>query len=49
MALKLMGKKLGMTHLFDEKGNIIVCTVIEVEPNVVAQIKTKEKMERMFS
>lgn len=43
MALKLMGKKLGMTHLFDEKGNIIVCTVIEVEPNVVVQIKTKEK------
>ena len=43
MALKLMGKKLGMTHLFDEKGNIIVCTVIEVEPNVVVQIKSKEK------
>ncbi len=43
MALKLMGKKWGMNHLFDEKGNIIVCTVIEVEPNVVVQIKTKEK------
>jgi large subunit ribosomal protein L3 len=43
MALKLMGKKLGMTHLFDEQGNIVVCTVIEVEPNVVVQIKTAEK------
>lgn len=43
MAPKLMGKKLGMTHLFDEKGNIVVCTVIEVEPNVITQIKTKEK------
>ena len=42
MALKLMGKKRGMTQLFDEKGNVIVCTVIEAEPNVVTQIKTKE-------
>lgn len=43
MALILMGKKRGMTQLFDEKGNVIVCTVIEMEPNVVCQIKTKEK------
>lgn len=42
MALKLMGKKRGMMQLFDETGNVVVCTVIEVEPNVVAQIKTKE-------
>lgn len=41
MALRLMGKKRGMTQLFDEKGNIVVCTVIEVEPNVVTQVKTK--------
>lgn len=38
-----MGKKRGMTQLFDEKGHLVVCTVIEAEPNVVAQIKTKEK------
>jgi large subunit ribosomal protein L3 len=37
-----MGKKLGMAQLFDEKGNLVVCTVIEAEPNVVTQIKTKE-------
>lgn len=43
MPLILMGKKRGMTQLFDDKGNIVVCTVIEVEPNVVTQIKTKEK------
>ncbi|SCA63659.1 50S ribosomal protein L3 [Chlamydiales bacterium SCGC AG-110-M15] len=43
MTLKLMGKKRGMTQLFDEKGNKIVCTVIECEPNVITQIKTKEK------
>jgi large subunit ribosomal protein L3 len=42
MALRLMGKKRGMTQLFDEKGNIVVCSVIEVEPNVITQVKTKE-------
>ena len=42
MALRLMGKKRGMVQLFDEKGNVVVCTVIEAEPNVVTQIKTKE-------
>lgn len=42
MALKIIGKKRGMTQLFDDKGNLVPCTVIEIEPNVVAQIKTKE-------
>jgi large subunit ribosomal protein L3 len=42
MALRLMGKKRGMIQLFDEKGNSIVGTVIEAEPNIVTQIKTKE-------
>lgn len=42
MALKLMGKKRGMTQIFDDVGNIVVGTVIEVEPNVVTQIKSKE-------
>ena len=41
MSLKFMGKKRGMTQLFDDKGNAIVCTVIEAEPNVITQIKTK--------
>lgn len=41
MALKFMGKKRGMIQLFDEKGNSVVGTVIEAEPNVVTQIKTK--------
>ena len=40
---QLMGKKRGMAQLFDDKGNIVVCTVIEAEPNVVIQIKTNEK------
>lgn len=42
MALKLMGKKRGMTQLFDDKGLAFACTVIELEPNVITQIKTIE-------
>lgn len=42
MSLKFMGKKRGMIQYFDETGNAIVGTVIEAEPNVIAQIKTKE-------
>lgn len=42
MALNLMGKKRGMIQLFDDKGNSVACTVIEVIPNIVTQIKTKE-------
>jgi large subunit ribosomal protein L3 len=42
MALKFMGKKRGMMQLFDAQGNVIVCTVIEAEPNVVTQVKTAD-------
>lgn len=42
MSLKIMGKKRGMVQMFDESGNIVVCTVIEAEPNIVTQIKTKD-------
>ncbi len=42
MSLILMGKKRGMTQLFDEKGNRIVCTVISAEPNIITQVKRKE-------
>eukprot|EP01066_Platyproteum_vivax_P005950 Platyproteum_vivax@DN1819_c0_g1_i1.p1 len=43
MSLKLMGKKKGMTRVFDENGNLIVCTVISTEPNVIVQVKNDEK------
>lgn len=43
MTLKMIGKKKGMTRLFDEKGNRVVCTVIAAEPNAVTQIKKKDK------
>ncbi|MEX1012768.1 MAG: 50S ribosomal protein L3 [Waddliaceae bacterium] len=40
---KLMGIKRGMTQLFNEEGSAVPCTVIEVEPNIITQIKTVEK------
>lgn len=43
MTLKLMGKKRGMTRIFDESGNHVVCTVISAEPNVITQVKRKDK------
>ena len=36
----IIGKKIGMTQIFDEKGNVIPVTVIEAGPCVVAQVKT---------
>ena len=41
--LGLIGKKIGMTSVFDEKGRNIACTVIQAGPCVVTQVKTKEK------
>ena len=39
----ILGKKIGMTQVFTEDGKLIPVTVVEVEPNVVTQIKTVEK------
>ena len=38
----LIGKKIGMTSLFDEQGKNIPCTVIELGPCVVTQVRTEE-------
>jgi large subunit ribosomal protein L3 len=38
----LIGKKVGMTSVFDENGNNVPCTVLEVGPCTVTQIKTVE-------
>ncbi len=38
----LIGKKVGMTQIFDESGKVIPVTVIEAGPCVVAQVKTEE-------
>ncbi|OQY35204.1 MAG: 50S ribosomal protein L3 [Spirochaetaceae bacterium 4572_59] len=39
----LIGKKAGMTQVFDEEGTLTPVTVIEVEPNVVVASRTLEK------
>ena len=38
----IIGRKIGMTQIFDEKGNVIPVTAIEAGPCVVAQVKTVE-------
>jgi large subunit ribosomal protein L3 len=43
MKKAIIGKKLGMTQIFDEVGNVIPVTVIEAGPCVVAQKKTVAK------
>lgn len=38
----IIGKKIGMTQIFDEKGNVVPVTVVEAGPCVVSQKKTVE-------
>ena len=42
MSSGLLGKKVGMTSVFDDEGNNIACTVIEAGPNVVTQVKEED-------
>src|SRR5882762_6830156 len=42
MTPALIGKKLGMTCIFDEKGSIIPVTVVQATPNHITQVKTVE-------
>lgn len=39
----IIGKKIGMTTIFDEQGQSVACTVIEAGPCVVTQVRTIEK------
>ena len=39
----LIGKKIGMTSLFDEEGKNLACTVIQAGPCIVTQVKSEEK------
>ena len=39
----LLGKKIGMTSIYDENGKNIPCTVIQAGPCIVTQVRTKEK------
>ncbi|KAK3582224.1 hypothetical protein CHS0354_023763 [Potamilus streckersoni] len=39
----ILGKKIGMTRLFDAKGKVVPCTVIEAGPCFISQVKKNEK------
>ena len=38
----IIGKKIGMTSIFDPKGKQTACTIIEAGPCVVTQVKTQD-------
>lgn len=42
MTKGILGKKVGMTQIFTESGELIPVTVIEATPNIVLQVKTME-------
>lgn len=42
MNVKMIGRKKGMTHVFDDKGRVVPCTLIQLKPHVVSQVKTLE-------
>lgn len=42
MTTGILGKKIGMTQIFDESGLLVPVTVLEVQPNVVLQVKTEQ-------
>jgi large subunit ribosomal protein L3 len=42
MTPALLGKKIGMTRVYDEKGTIVPVTVVECQPNAVTQVKTAD-------
>jgi large subunit ribosomal protein L3 len=43
MSSGLIGKKIGMTNIFDDNGRNYAVTVIEVAPNVITQLKSEEE------
>jgi large subunit ribosomal protein L3 len=42
MARGLLGKKLGMSQVFDQEGNLVPVTVLELGPNHIIQVKTSD-------
>ena len=42
MTKGILGKKVGMTQVFADNGELVPVTVIDVTPNVVMQVKTVE-------
>jgi large subunit ribosomal protein L3 len=43
MPLGILGKKIGMTRIYDDKGHLHAVTVLEVKGNTILQVKTLEK------
>src|SRR6202008_1361147 len=43
MAIGLLGRKVGMTQIFDESGTVIPVTVLEAGPCHVLQLRTKDR------
>lgn len=43
MSMGLVGRKLGMTRVFTEEGQSVPVTVVEVQPNRITQLRSKEK------
>lgn len=39
----ILGRKVGMTQVFDERGNVVPVTVVEAGPNVVTQVRTPDR------
>ena len=39
---QLLGTKQGMTTYFDDKGNLVVCTLITVDKHIAVQVKTAD-------
>ena len=44
----IIGKKIGMTSIFDPTGKQTACTIIEAGPCVVTQVRTKETTVTML-
>jgi len=42
MTPALLGKKIGMTRIYDDKGKIVPVTVVECQPNAITQVKTTD-------
>ena len=43
MAIGILGRKVGMTQIFDEAGQVVPVTVIEAGPCDVLQVRTEER------
>jgi large subunit ribosomal protein L3 len=42
----ILGRKLGMTQIYEDNGDVVPCTLVEASPCVVTQVKTAEGRDR---